>query len=118
MALTLLAERRKPSGECLINTAKPEGSRPAATRTQSKVSAIGLAPTGSQNRELKSHPSFALSGFRDPIAEHRGRSIRIFTYQGGQIVFDVATGSSKSRRRKLTVRLVAKRFIFFLRQRT
>ena len=38
MALTLLAERRKPSGECLINTAKPEGSRPAATRTQSQPS--------------------------------------------------------------------------------
>ncbi len=36
MPLTLLAERRNPSGECLINTAKPEGSRPAATRTQSQ----------------------------------------------------------------------------------
>ena len=44
MALTLLAERRKPSGECLINAAKPEGSRPAATRSQSKVSANGRQP--------------------------------------------------------------------------
>ncbi len=33
MALTLLAERRKPSGEQPLNAAKPEGSRPAATKT-------------------------------------------------------------------------------------
>ena len=37
--LTLLAERRKPSGECSVNAAKPEGSRPAATESQSIVSA-------------------------------------------------------------------------------
>ena len=30
MAFTLLAERRKPSGERPINAQKPEGSRPAA----------------------------------------------------------------------------------------
>ena len=42
--LTLLAERRKPSGECPVYAAKPEGSRPAATETQSKVSATGLTP--------------------------------------------------------------------------
>ena len=39
MALTFLAERRKPSGEFLTNAAEPEGSRPAAIKTQSKVSA-------------------------------------------------------------------------------
>jgi len=38
--LTLLAERRKPSGECLINATTPEGSRPAAKKTQSKASAV------------------------------------------------------------------------------
>ena len=32
---SLLAERRKPSGDRPVNAAKPEGSRPAATETQS-----------------------------------------------------------------------------------
>ena len=40
MALTLLAERREPSGEWPVNAAKPEGSRPSDTETKSKVSAI------------------------------------------------------------------------------
>jgi len=48
MVLTLLAERRKPSGECRLKVAKPEGSRPAATNAKSKVSAIWLAPCRSQ----------------------------------------------------------------------
>ena len=42
--LSLLAEQRKPSGECRINVAKPEGSRPAATKAQPKVIAIRLTP--------------------------------------------------------------------------
>ena len=37
---------RKPSGECRINAAKPEGSRPAATKTQSLSS---LASRGLQD---------------------------------------------------------------------
>ncbi len=41
MALTLLAERREPSGEWPLNDAKPAGWRPSATETQSKVSIIG-----------------------------------------------------------------------------
>ena len=54
MALTLLAERRKPSGECLINAATPEGSRPAATRIQSEMRAMGLmAPCRSQVGRLR-----------------------------------------------------------------
>ena len=73
-------------------------------------------PPVHENGKLKPHPTNALSGFRYPVAEHRGRSIRIFAYQGCQIVFDVTTGSSKSRRRNLTVRLVDKHFIFFVRQ--
>jgi hypothetical protein len=36
MALTLLAERREPSGECLIDAALPEGSRPTATKQERK----------------------------------------------------------------------------------
>jgi len=31
IALTLLVERRKPSGEFVINASKPEGSRPATS---------------------------------------------------------------------------------------
>ncbi len=44
MALTLLAERREPSGEWPVDDGKPAGWRPSATETQSKVSAIGLQP--------------------------------------------------------------------------
>ncbi len=46
MALTLLAERREPSGDCTVNEAKPAGWRPSATETQSKVSAIGRTASG------------------------------------------------------------------------
>ena len=53
MALTLLAERRKPFGECLINTAKPGGSRPAATKTNPKVSAIGLTRRRNHDAERR-----------------------------------------------------------------
>jgi len=43
---TMLAERRKPSGECLTNVTKPEGSRPSDTKAKSKLSAIGRKPSG------------------------------------------------------------------------
>ena len=46
MTPTLLAERRKPSGECRINGAKLEGSRPSAIKAKSKVSAIWREPSG------------------------------------------------------------------------
>ena len=48
MAFTLLAERRKPSGEWPVNDAKPAGWRPSATETQSKVSAIGRTAKGNR----------------------------------------------------------------------
>ena len=53
IALTLLAERRKPSGECLLHTAKPEGLRLAATKTQSKVSAITVVSATRGHRLLR-----------------------------------------------------------------
>jgi len=43
MAIILLAERRKPSGECLINAAKPEGSRPAATKAKPQSEPLGAS---------------------------------------------------------------------------
>ena len=51
MALTLLAERRKPSGERPVNASKPEGSRPTAAKTGSKVNAVGRLPRFSWVRE-------------------------------------------------------------------
>ncbi len=45
-SLTLLAERRKPSGELPLNTAKPEGSRPFATKAHSKMSTVRRKSSG------------------------------------------------------------------------
>jgi len=44
-----VAERRKPSGKCFKNAAKPEGSRPAATKSQSKMSVSGRGLSGEEN---------------------------------------------------------------------
>jgi len=49
MARTLLAERRKPSGEYRKNAAKLEGSRPAATKAKSKVSRALAAGVGNHS---------------------------------------------------------------------
>ena len=40
MELIMLVERREPSGECQMYASKPEGSRPAGTKTQSKACGV------------------------------------------------------------------------------
>ena len=86
MALTLLAERREPSGVWPVNNAKPAGWRPSATETQSKVSAIGLKASGNLLVVLSTQFDVRLSAFRHFV--HDEQVVRVIDQAGAGNVND------------------------------